>query len=178
MVSFYAAFMAWETEMILKRLEEVLTPEDKLDREPALAYYMLSDLSMVKNEKMLDLFRSRFPDGPIKGWPTDIPPAGLFLLLSDVDADLRRWAAQQLAVFTHTPVPAARFLMFHQEALAIAMRQISEPSADVPQEPRVLWAALSAILRYVPAEYMTNPAKLLVSEHLPDSGTRQFSCPL
>ena len=172
MMSFYASFMAWETEMILKQFDNTLTTQDTVDREPTLVYYMLSDLSMAKNEKMLDLLRTRCPTGPIQGWPTDIPPAGLFLLLFDVDASVRLWAAQQLAAFAHTPMPTARFLMFHQEALAITMRQIGEPGTDLARDPEVLWAALSMLLRYVPAEFMKNPIKMLVTEHLPDSGPR------
>lgn len=175
MLTFYATFMAWETETILKRLNDTLAPQDNLDREPILVYYILSDLSMTKNEKMLHLFRTRCPAGPIQGWPTDIPPAGLFLLLADVDPNVRGWAGQQLVTFTHTPMPTERFLMFHQEALAITMRQISEHSANVEQDPRVLWTALSTILRYVPVEFMKDPVKMLVSEHLSDSGHRQCS---
>lgn len=197
---FWESFSVWELETVLEYCKRSHissdsatspgSPRTLLDAPVSIVLLMLSNLTTLRDPRIITLIRSHVPDKPILGWPLDAPPAGLFLLLMDESPEVRRWAYQQVARYAITPMPLACFVQAHVEALEATVNAVSSPGTSdtsqpwspgftFPSDPAVLWPGFCTMLRFVPPERIKPDIaskidlRSVIVAHLSDVGNRQ-----
>ncbi len=162
------------------------------DVPPAVVYHMLSDIQILQDQRVNAVVHACVPKGVINGWPHDVPPAGLFLLLMDEGPAVRTWAHSQIAIYTTTPMQSEHFLPMYSQTLELATAAVTSrdihnvsDANGVPvhsftftQDPLGLWSGYSTLLRFVPKEWF-KPSGLfqvdlghVIVSHLSATGTR------
>lgn len=163
------------------------TGKSLADISPSVAYLMLSHLALARDPKILAVLRAHAPTTPMTVWPTDAPPAGLLMLLMDKTPKVRTWASLQIATCTQRPTPLELFTTTHVGALQLCTNAITTSGSNtdsefVSTELLPLWQGYSALLRFVPNEwlYPSVPSRTdirqIVIGHLSDTGDRKCSC--
>jgi senataxin len=205
---FYANVDEWELRMILRALSLTGISVDTLNRvHPqtlaqvpfALVYHILSNTSILLDPWILKLIHS-LPLGDFLGWPTDIPPPGLLLLILDEEPKVRQWARNQISNFTLVPIPKDRFTQPFIAVLetmvaalerhrSIVSSQYYPPASNLDvsavhsfsftSDPSEFWSGVGAILRLIPPEFMVSTSttrvdfRRVIIGHLHDTGPRQ-----
>ncbi|KZT12026.1 uncharacterized protein LAESUDRAFT_691154 [Laetiporus sulphureus 93-53] len=152
---------------------------------PPVVYHLLSNLQIMRDERILKLLHTACPTECFRSWPDDYPPPGLFYALLADDACLREWALQQVQRCTTTPMLKESFSTPYLSALEDVARTISGQTVQykghhVPmafsQDTSILWTSFALILRLIPVEYLrpghsSSPdVRHLVLGHLHDTG--------
>ena len=182
---FYDAFQKFEVSFIVKHLQDHGLMDDSpasektlADIAPAVVYYILSDPKIMEDPKIFTSIQRHVPKHPIAGLSMAAPPVGLFMLsMAQADA-VRRWAREQLAIYTVTPMPSEHFLPVHNEALLAATNAVHPGAVSCTLTLRSptdnadeLWRAYCTCLRYIPGESIPLSVVSTVIAHLHDTET-------
>lgn len=189
--SYFNHFHKFELASILEYLEKQefaesgSSPNAKTlaDISPAVLYYILCDPKMLQEPKIFSLFLTHGPKRPIAGMPKEVPPVGLFILLTAQDDGIRKWAQQQVDTYTVTPMRFEHYLPVYSEVLEALTRLINPTTqsaetntlsllAQISQSQDILWNAYSMLLRFVPKEKFPRDAVRVTTAHLSDTGSR------
>ncbi|KAI0785263.1 SEN1 N terminal-domain-containing protein [Abortiporus biennis] len=196
--NFYQSFNEWECSMVLegfassKILPEPTHPltETLAAVSPAIVYHALANLRILEDPRIIRIIESYSPPSTISGWPSDVPPAGLFVLMLASKQEVRHWALHQLAQYKSTPMSSEQFLPMYSEALesvvgnimgsraAEESRKSSSRMGNFPfaDDPSILWAGFCGVLRFVPHEWFQPSAMFkpdirhAIIGHLSDTG--------
>ncbi|TFK40652.1 SEN1 N terminal-domain-containing protein [Crucibulum laeve] len=192
---FYDMFEEWELVMLLEDLKSAgfhvlhaASNKASLSDAPAvLLYRMLSNWKIIQDGRIHVLLQKYPPSGYVTGWPKDLLPAGLFILMLDVNNNLRTWARNYASKCTVVPLPYNTFVGPYPKMLEKIVDSMASPDSNIHsvlvggesllvEDPPQFWSGFYAILRLVPVEFLkastlrTVNLCRIVNGHLHDNG--------
>ncbi|KAJ7109726.1 SEN1 N terminal-domain-containing protein [Mycena crocata] len=172
LAGFYQSFEAWELSTVL----EAIAGQTLAAVSPAIAYRIVSNLTILQDPKILSIIHSELPMIVIDDWPTETLPPGILLLLADEQLAVRQWAERQTSQCKTIPIPRDRFFPSHVKALEDLVEAL-DPSTHTQtrfplcKDRDILWLGFWTALKTVPVEYLqTGLIYRIVNGHLHDVG--------
>lgn len=164
---------------------------------PAIIYHAVSNLRILKDPDVLALVRSQ---PSVSSWPTDVPPAGLFILMFDEAQDVRQWAKSFVTACSEIPMAEDHFVTGHEVALRTVFNLIAKTvnqrnpvvlhiasveeafpvdPFSLTSDPNEIWAGFCQVLRQIPTQTILRPyggvdCRRVVTGHLHDAGPRMY----
>lgn len=149
---------------------------------PAVVYRMVSTWAVFKHPRIQSLIHTYPPAEPISGWPTDIVPSGILVLLIHDNPGVRKWAIAQASKCDIVPIPNEQFVETYIKAIESIGRAstaiVEDSTFSFASSESDLWHGLVYILRYTPAEAMKSNSqqnvdlRRIVLGHVHDIGPR------
>lgn len=163
---------------------------------PGIIYHTVSNLRILRDPDILGLVRSR---PSVSGWPTDVPPPGLFILTFDGSQAVRQWAKSFLAACSEIPMAEDHFVTGHEVALRTVFNLIAKTAnhhnsnglhtlsaegetfpvgtLSFTSDPNEIWSGFCQVLRQIPTQtilrsYGGVDCRRVVTGHLHDTGPR------
>lgn len=165
---------------------------------PAIIYHAVSNLRIFRDPDVLASVRSQ---PSVASWPTDVPPAGLFILMFDESQDVRQWAKSFVTTCSEIPMAEDHFITGHEVALRTIFNLIANTtnqrnpvvlhvpsmqgetfpvdSFSLTPDPNAIWVGFCQLLRQIPTEtilrsYGGANCRRVVTGHLHDVGPRMY----
>lgn len=193
---FYFSFAQWELESILEELtnagilSSTGTPTSKplSNVPPAIVYNMVSNITVLRDRRILSAIMAAPLSEPLPGWPTDPIPPGLLILLLNKNEKVRQWALRHTSICRTVPIATEAFSESYKLVLE-AMVPAFSANTHVPHpnpneaiqttivaDPNVLWQSFKEVMRFIPSRFLTCSSSLavdirrMVTGHLHDTG--------
>lgn len=195
---FWASYDAWDVDQILGELGRLgITPMNTSsslhslsDLPSPILFRLMSNWAAFADARVQKILQSFPPNTVFEDWPTSVIPPGMLVFFMEQTSTTRQWASTQASRYI-SPLSVANFTDGHIHALeAISRCLVSRDPPSVISENMPfrfavdifdLWAGFATALRFIPVEYLKSTDKCkvdvrrLVSGHLSDTGTREYS---
>lgn len=142
MKNFFTSVDEWELGIVLAALSRAGLSLDvsssKRQRTlsvvpSAVVYHMVSNLSVLRDPRILSVVHSYLPSETFTTWPTDTPSPGVLILMMGKNAEIRQWAKAQGLKCKTVPMPPSKFIGPYRvavEAIACALTPTGSGLSD------------------------------------------------
>lgn len=184
MKSFYKSFETWELAVVQRDISGVNASGSTMAGvQPATMYRMLFNSTIFADSAIQTALRVAF--NRVDGFPKDVVPPGVLLLLFHKDPVVRQKAQSLATQATVVPIPKEQFVGMYKDVLASIVERLSFdplsnpqsrfPSFEFSPNRRDLWQSLPKLLRHVHPELLKSrdnsiDIRHVVVGHLHDSG--------
>ncbi|KAF7288567.1 hypothetical protein HMN09_01385800 [Mycena chlorophos] len=167
--NFFSNLDEWETSHVL---QNIIGGSFASSPSPVV-YHAFANPVILEDSRVMAILLQQPPLDVFSSWPSDPLAPGLLLLFINQDARVRKWVALQASQATVVvPTPPEKFSAAHATVLErfTTFLDLDAPRHfSVSSDPRVLWSALGAILKFIP-ESQLDQIYLQVLGHLHDTG--------